>query len=135
MLQGDLVLQQPWYNMSCQSPQPSFRLPTMSYNPFANAFLGIDKQAADQASLSASLCTDLAFQMGSCLQIQGTNVHSAARVGDAGGGGRGKGFVSGCSRTVVLHPQHHRQHMPSDECAHTARVGQAHNLHSVLSIQ
>ena len=91
MLQGDLVLQQPWYNMSCQSTQPSFRLPTVSYNPFTNEFLGIDKHAADQAPLLASLCTDLAFQMGSCLQIQGANVHSAAGVGDAGGGGGGEG--------------------------------------------
>ena len=80
MLQGDLVLQQSWFNLSCQSPQPSLRLPSISYDPFNNAFLGTNT-AADQASLLASLCTDLAFQLGSCLQIQGAHAHYSAGAG------------------------------------------------------
>ena len=102
MLQGELVLQLPWYNLSCQSPQPSIRLPSTSYNPFNNAFLGTNT-AAGQASLLASLCTDLAFQLGSCLQIQDANAPSATGWGEAMGAG-GSGLAVAC--TVVLRPQY-----------------------------
>lgn len=82
VLQGDLVLQQPWFNLSCQSPQPSLRLPSTSYDPFGNSFQETDT-AANQLPLSASLCTELAFQLGSCLKIQGTTARPSKCQFDA----------------------------------------------------
>lgn len=74
VMQGEMVLQQPWFNLSCQSPQPSLRAPIVSYNPFSNAFQDASS-TANQPPLSASLCSELAFQLGSCLKVEGAIDH------------------------------------------------------------
>ncbi len=68
--QGEMVSQEPWYNLSCQAPQPSLRLPSITYDPFTGLFMD-PALTATQPPLVASLCTDFAFRLGSCLQIQG----------------------------------------------------------------
>ena len=63
---------QPWYNLSCQSPQPTVRLPSAAFDPFTGYFqTQLSDQLSDQLPLVASLCSDFAFRSGSCLQIRG----------------------------------------------------------------
>ena len=71
ILQGELVSQEPWYNLSCQSPQPSMRPPPTTYNPFTDQFHLASHVSDPQPPLVASLCSDTAFRLGSCLHIQG----------------------------------------------------------------
>ena len=76
VLQGELQSQQPWYNLSCQSPQPTVRLPSTRFDPFTGRFqTQLSDQLSDHLSnpppLVASLCNDFAFRSGSCLQIKG----------------------------------------------------------------
>jgi hypothetical protein len=68
VLQGEMQSQQAWYNLSCQSPQPTMRLPSARLDPFTGRF---QTQLSDQPPLVASLCSDFAFRSGSCLQIKG----------------------------------------------------------------
>ncbi len=85
--------QQPWYNLSCQSPQPTVRLPSTTFDPFTGRFQTqlsdqlsdhlsnhlsdqLSDHLSDQPPLVASLCSDFAFRSGSCLQIRG----AAARL-------------------------------------------------------
>ncbi|KAL0046963.1 hypothetical protein WJX82_003119 [Trebouxia sp. C0006] len=74
--EGELQSQQPWYNLSCQSPQPTVRLPSTRFDPFTGRFqTQLSDQLSDHLSnpppLVASLCNDFAFRSGSCLQIKG----------------------------------------------------------------
>lgn len=70
--EGELQSHQPWYNLSCQSPQPTVRLPSVTFDPFTGCFqTQLSDQLSDLPPLVASSCSDFAFRSGSCLQIKG----------------------------------------------------------------
>ncbi|DBB01203.1 TPA: hypothetical protein ACH3X1_001085 [Trebouxia sp. C0004] len=74
--EGEMQSHQPWYNLSCQSPQPTVRLPSVTFDPFTGGFQTqlsdqLSDQPADPPPPVASLCSDFAFRSGSCLQIKG----------------------------------------------------------------
>ena len=67
--QGQLVSNQPWYNLARQDVQPLFQTSIESRLRF-----GAD--GAQLAVLQASSCQDFAWAGGSCLQLQGGNIES-----------------------------------------------------------